>query len=93
MRDWCIKWTRGAVLLLTAATAAPGAGRIVLVADSRLFSGWRAWWCNLYNDSLFWFAVLTIVILPALGLAMSKVTDAIMKRIGINLKSRVPTEH
>lgn len=86
-------WLRPAALLLLTAAAAIAAERMVLVADSRRFTGWRAWWCGLYNDSHFYFALLTIVILPALGLAMGKATDFLMRQIGINLKSRVPTEH
>lgn len=80
------------VLAPGSVSGAPRAGMMVLVADSRRFSGWEAWWANLYNESHLWFAVLTIAIIPALGLLMGKATDLVMSRIGINLKSRVLTE-
>lgn len=83
------------VLLMPAHLLAAGGGgeAIVIVADSRHFTGWKAWWSNLYNESHFWFAVSTIVIIPCLGLALGKITDFLMSRIGINLKSRVLAEH
>jgi hypothetical protein len=72
--------------------AEPAVARMVLVADSRRFSGWEAWWANVYNEGHLEFAVLTIAIIPALGLIMGKATDLVMARIGINLKSRVLRE-
>jgi len=66
---------------------------IVIVADSRRFTGWRAWWTNLYNDSHLLFAVMTIVALPALAVVLGRITGAIMERTGINLKSRELAEH
>jgi hypothetical protein len=85
----------GLVLLaLLPAQAAEGGGeRIVLVADSRRFAGWMAWWTNLYNESHLWFAVVTVVTIPLLGLVMGKLTEFVLMRIGINLKSRVLAEH
>ena len=97
MRSWCMAGTRVIVALTLLAARAMGAGgggdRIVLVADSRRFSGLEAWWANLYNESHLYFALLTIAIIPGLGLLMAKATDLVMTRIGINLKSRVLTEH
>jgi hypothetical protein len=87
---------RAAALLLASlpAWAAGGGGeRIVLVADSRRFSGWLAWWTNLYNESHLWFAVVTVVAIPALGLVMGRLTGLLLARTGINLKSRVLAEH
>lgn len=66
---------------------------IVLVADSRQFSGWKAFWANLYNESHVCFALLTVIIIPCLGLLLGKVTGYLLARIGINLKSRVLAEH
>ena len=83
----------GSTVFAAAANAAEGGERIVLVADSRIFSGWEAWWANLYNDSHLYFALLTIAIIPLLGLIMAKLTDFVMVRIGINLKSRTLREH
>jgi len=69
------------------------AGAIVIVADSRRFTGWRAWWTNLYNDSHLYFAVLTVLIIPAAGAALGLLTGLAMRHIGINLKSRDLAEH
>jgi hypothetical protein len=66
---------------------------VVIVADSRKFSGWQAWWANLYNDSHFWFAVLTIVILPVTALLLGRLTGWFMAHLGINLRSRELAEH
>jgi hypothetical protein len=98
MADWK-RWiqTVGVTVLLASANAlaADGGGgeRMVLVADSRRFTGWRAWWTNLYNESHLYFALLTIVIIPALALLMGTLTELVLARIGINLKSRVLAEH
>ena len=73
--------------------ASGGGEAIVMVADSRRFSGWQAWWANLYNESHLSLALLTVIILPVLGLLMGLLTDVILSRIGINLKSRVLAEH
>lgn len=79
----------------TNAVAAGGGGadRIVIVADSRQFTGWKAWWANLYNESHLHFALLTVVLIPLLGTLLGVITDFLMARIGINLKSRVLAEH
>lgn len=79
-------------LLFTASAAAKEADRVVLVADSRRFTGWEAWWANLYDDSRFYFALLTILIIPGLGLLLAKLTDLLLARLGINLRSRVVSE-
>jgi hypothetical protein len=96
MRKTCVNWIRLLLLLaaLLPAKAAEGGGDlIVLVADSRRYSGWMAWWTNLYNESHLWVALVTIITIPALGLLMGKLTGFILSRIGINLKSRVLAEH
>ena len=88
---------RGFWLLLVLgvpALAAEGGGEaIVMVADSRRFSGWEAWWTNLYNDSHLYFAVATIVIIPSLGILFGSLTAWLLGRIGIDLKSRTLVEH
>lgn len=87
---------RAAFALLLAAVnlfAAEGGEAMVLVADSRRYTGWLAWWSNLYNESHLYFALLTIVIIPALALLLGTLTDLVLARIGINLKSRVLAEH
>ena len=85
----------GRILLAFGAVAAAAAAtseRVVLVADSRRFTGWEAWCANLYNESHFYFALLTILIIPGLGLLLGKATDLVLARMGINLRSRVVSE-
>ena len=73
--------------------AAEPTDTVVIVADSRKFSGWQAWWANLYNDSHLWFAVITIVILPVTALLLGRLTGWLMGHLGINLRSRELAEH
>ena len=75
------------------AAAAGGGEAIVIVADSRRLSGWEAWLTNLYNENLFYFTLVTIVVIPTMGLLLSKLTGFLMTRIGIDLRSRVLAEH
>ncbi len=70
-----------------------GDSPIVIVADSRRFTGLRAWWIDLYNDSHLLFALVTVIVVPAVGLLLGKLTSVAMARIGINLKSREVAEH
>jgi hypothetical protein len=87
------------ILLLLAFTAVPawaaggGGEAIVFVADSRGLPEWLAWWTNLYNESRLYFSAATVIIIPMTGLLLSILTDRLMARIGINLKSRVLAEH
>ena len=82
------------VLMPAGALAAGGGGEaIVLVADSRRYTGWQAWWTNLYNESHLYFAIVTVVTIPVVGLILGMLADFVMARIGINLKSRVLAEH
>jgi len=93
-RKACAPWMRPAAVLLAGLPAHAEGGRlIVLVADSRRYSGLKAWWANVYNESHFGFALATIVVIPLLGLLMGKLTGLVLSRMGINLKSRVLAEH
>ena len=58
-----------AILLLPelAAASGPKAAPLVIVADTRKFTGWEAWWTNLYNESHLYFALLTMVDHPDSG--------------------------
>jgi hypothetical protein len=83
-------------LCLTAqsALAAGGGGQpIVIVADSRKLSGVMAWWANLYNESHFYFTLLTIVLIPLIGVIFGVLADICMHFVGIDLKSRDLAEH
>ena len=66
---------------------------IVFVADSRGLTGWRAWCTNLYNESLFHFALLTVILIPVVALVLGSITSFFLARSGINLKSRAVAEH
>jgi hypothetical protein len=68
-------------------------GAMVIVADTRGCTGWEAWWGNLYNESLLYFTLVTITIIPVTGLILSLFTSFVMARTGIDLKSRVLAEH
>ena len=84
-----------AILLLPelAAAAGPAAAPLVIVADTRKFTGWEAWWTNLYNESHLAFALLTIAIIPLVGLMFGLLADVVMNWIGLDLKSRELAEH
>lgn len=61
---------------------------MVIVADSRNLTGLTAWWVNIYNESHFYFALLTIVTIPLAGAIMGGLADLLMRQTGINLRSR-----
>jgi hypothetical protein len=84
-----------AVALLPELALAAGekAAPLVIVADTRKFTGWEAWWTNLYNESHLWFAMLTVAIIPVVGVLLGILADLIMSRIGIDLSSRELAEH
>jgi hypothetical protein len=52
-----------------------------------------AWWANLYNESHFYFTILTVVIIPLVGVIFGVLADFVMAHIGIDLKSRELAEH
>jgi len=65
---------------------------MVIVADSRHLTGLAAWWVNIYNESHFYFALLTIVTIPLVGAILGGLADLLIRRIGIDLKSRTLRE-
>jgi len=84
---WC--W-----LAPVAAGAAAGkAERIVIVADSRVHTGCLAWLANLYNENLAYFTLVTVLVIPSLGVILGTITGFLLTRLGVNLKSRVLAEH
>ena len=89
----------GMVLFLTvilpemALAAAEKTSLLVLVADTRKLTGIMRWWADLYNESHFWFTVLTVVLIPIIGLIFGVIADIVMSHIGIDLKSRDLAEH
>lgn len=66
---------------------------LVIVADTRKLSGLMAWWANLYNESHVQFAILTVLLIPAIGVCFGVLADLVMSHIGIDLKSRELAEH
>lgn len=94
-------WTKltGMALFLTAVlpeialAAAEKAAPLVIVADTRKLTGIMKWWADLYNESHLWFTVLTVVLIPIIGVIFGVIADFIMSHIGIDLKSRDLAEH
>jgi len=77
------------IVLAAAEKAAP----LVVVADTRKLTGWEAWWTNLYNESHLYFALLTVALIPLVGLIFGVIADIVMGYIGIDLSSRELSEH
>jgi hypothetical protein len=88
-------WIGMAVLLLPtlAQAAGPPPANIVIVADTRKATGLLGWWADLYNESHLYFAILTVVLIPVIGVIFGTLADLIMSRTGIDLKSRELAEH
>jgi hypothetical protein len=98
MRIWWAKLTGLAILVSLwlpgmAFASGPAAAPLVIVADTRKFTGWEAWWTNLYNESHLYFALLTVIIIPVVGLIFGLLADVVMKWIGIDLTHRDLAEH
>jgi hypothetical protein len=66
---------------------------VVIVADTRNLTGLMAWWGNLYNESHLLFTLLTVVLIPVIGVIFGVIADVVMHWIGIDLKSRELAEH
>ncbi len=98
MRKWWAKLT-GLVIMVSlllpelVLAAGPKAAQLVVVADTRKFTGWEAWWTNLYNESHLYFALLTVVLIPIIGLIFGLLADLVMRTIGIDLAHRDLAEH
>lgn len=84
------------LLLLPSIILAAGGGEIaplVIVADTRHLPAFEGWWANLYNESHFYFTVVTVIIIPIVGVIFGTIADFFMSFIGIDLKSRELSEH
>lgn len=91
-----IAFTIGIGLLAPGFVLAAGGGsveKIVLVADTRKLSGILAWWASMYNESHIEFTILTVIIIPFVGLCFGLLADVVMKWIGIDLEHRELAEH
>lgn len=77
----------------TAMAAGGKAAQIVIVSDTRDLTGILAWWSNLYNESHLQFTILTVILIPVLGMTLGLLTDLVMHHIGIDLSKRDVAEH
>lgn len=85
-----------ALFLASGALFAAGGGDaepIVFVGDSRRHVGFYSWFIDLYNESLWYFALFTVISIPVVGMIFGVITDWMMNRVGIDLKSRKVAEH
>ncbi len=89
-------WVFFALVVMPELTLAAGGGQVapmVIVADTRKLEGLMKWWADLYNHSYVGFTVLTVVLIPIIGVIMGTLADIVMTHIGIDLKSRELAEH
>lgn len=71
------------------ALAAGGGGApIVIVADTRRLEGLMAWWGGLYNESHLQFMLLTVALIPVIGVIFGVLADAVMGFVGLDLSSK-----
>lgn len=85
-----------ALVLAPKLVLAAGGGDVaplVIVADTRKLTGIMAWWANMYNESHVEFTILTVVLIPTIGLLFGVLADLVMSHIGIDLKHRELSEH
>jgi len=74
-----------AALLPGFAHAAEEATDLVVVADTRVLSGFSLYLANLYNENVWMFAIWAVVLTALLGGFLGLTMDAIMSRIGLDL--------
>jgi hypothetical protein len=67
------------------AHAAEEATDLVVVADTRVLSGFSLYLANLYNENVWMFAIWAVVLTALLGGFLGLTMDAIMSRIGLDL--------
>ena len=82
-------------LILPALVCAAGGpvAPMVLVADTRKLDGVMGWWANMYNESHIQFTLMTVVLIPLIGVIFGVIADIVMTWIGIDLKHRDLAEH
>lgn len=79
---------------LSALAAGGGGGApIVIVADTRKLTGVMHWWASVYNESHIEFTIITIILIPLVGVIFGLLADVVMNHIGIDLKNRSVAEH
>ena len=80
----CFVWACAA----GAAMAAPAkpATKLVNVADTRAMGpGLNRWIADVYNDNLWWYGILVVVVMSSMGLVLGLFTDRLVGLLGINL--------
>lgn len=86
----------GALLLIApglAQAAGGGGAPIVIVSDTRRLDGIMLWWGNLYNESHLYFMMLTVALIPLIGVIFGVLADIVFHNIGLDLSSRDLAEH
>lgn len=87
----------GALMLMIPALAmAAGGGPVanmVIVADTRGLPAFEAWWANLYNESHLYFTLVTVILIPLVGVIFGTIADFFMKMLGLDLEHRELSEH
>jgi hypothetical protein len=63
-------------------------GPIIWVADTRDLTGFWGWTTSIYNEDLYLYAVLTIIMMALWGVVLGFLMDFIMKGVGIELTKR-----
>lgn len=81
------------LLFFPAQLLADDSSMLVLVADTRRFTGLEAWWGNLYNEGHLAFAIITAITVPIVGVVLGTLADFVMSKLGIDLKNRALAEH
>ena len=76
-----------------AMAAGEKATELVVVADTRMLSGWNLYFATLYNEDMWLFATWAVVLTTAMGMGLGLIMDFVMKRTGIDLTSRKIVEH
>jgi hypothetical protein len=86
-------WITGCALLLpvlmpSIVLAAEKKADVVIVADTRQVDGILYTWAEMYNESHLFFAVVTMISIPLLGVVLGFIADFFMTKIGIDLEHR-----
>ncbi|WP_022661481.1 DVU0150 family protein [Paucidesulfovibrio longus] len=76
-----------------ALAAGGGASELVVVADTRVLSGWMLYFADLYNTNIVLFALWATVLTAMYGALLGFLMDFVMSRTGLDLTSRKIVEH
>lgn len=95
VKKWLFSLAATGLFLIPGLSWAAGGGGspVVIVADTRKLDGIMHWWASVYNDSHAEFTLITIILIPLIGVIFGLLADVVMNRIGIDLKNRDLAEH